>query len=213
MARLYPSRDRFDADVPEKKNSHQNSRESKQSKRVGWVLTQHRVGSRPNLRLSFTIVLFACLTLTACGFTLRGMMERPTWLTSIALNIQEVHQDLALALKENFKTLCIPIVPPKRAQFLLIVEKDESQQQITSVSASTTPRQYQLRYTVIYSLLKANGEPIISSNKAVVTRQLTVNNDRILGSNFEEMLTYKEMRKEAAMQIANRQPFGKLTAY
>ena len=147
-----------------------------------------------------TLVVF----ITGCGFKLRGMMEGPTWLASIAIDIQDVHQDLAIALKENFRALGIPIRSPSNAQCLLIIEKDESQQQITSVSASTTPRQYQLRYTVIYSLLKANGEPMLSSNKVMVTRQLTVNNNRILGSNFEEMLSYKEMRKEAAMQIVNR---------
>lgn len=156
-------------------------------------------------KLAYALVLSVVVILiTGCGFKLRGLMDSPSWLSSIAIDIQDVHQDLAFALKENFKALGIPVVPPSSGQYLLVVEKDESQQQITSVSASTTPRQYQLHYRVTYSLLKANGEPIISSNSILVSRQLTVNNNRILGSNFEEMLSYKEMRKEAAMQIVNR---------
>ncbi|MDF1928913.1 hypothetical protein PGH45_00900 [Legionella pneumophila] len=37
-----------------------------------------------------------------------------------------------------------------------------------------------------------------------MSRQLTVNNDRILGSNEEQALLVSEMRRDAAIQIINR---------
>lgn len=151
------------------------------------------------------VVLFLIIFITGCGFKLRGMMDMPTWLNNIAISVKDAHQDLASILKDNFQSYGINVInDPTRADYLLILERDMSQQQITSVSASTTPRQYLLNYTVIYSLLKVNGGPIITSNVISVTRQLTVNNDRILGSDAEELMIYAEMRREAVMQIINR---------
>lgn len=150
-------------------------------------------------------VFLLILVITGCGFKLRGMVDMPTWLNNISITVKAAHQDLASLLKDSFQSYGVRIVAdPGKAEYLLIIENDASQQQMTSVSASTTPRQYLLTYTIVYSLIKANGTPIVTSNIISVTRQLTVNNDRILGSDAEEILIYAEMRREAVMQIINR---------
>lgn len=150
-------------------------------------------------------VLLFLVFLSGCGFKLRGIMDRPAWLDNIAISVKEAHQDLASMLKEGLQSYGVRVITdPTQADYLLIIEKDIDQQQITSVSASTTPRQYILTYTVIYSLLKVGGKPIVSSNALSVSRQLTVNNDRILGSDSEAFKIRVEMRREAAMQIINR---------
>ena len=78
------------------------------------------------------------------------------------------------------------------------------QQTISSVSSSTTPRQYQLIYTVHFKLQQANGEEVIPTAYIVVTRQITINSNRILGSNDEEEHSKSEMRQDAVIQIINR---------
>ncbi|KTC75246.1 rare lipoprotein B [Legionella birminghamensis] len=143
--------------------------------------------------------------LAGCGFKLRGSFDIPSWFNNVALINQGAQPDLHLQLKDQLQSYGIRVLPnAKGSSFMLILEKDSIQEQITSVGASTTPRQYQLIYTVHYSLVKTNGEPLMSSNQVSVTRQLTVNNNRILGSNAEETLIYSEMRRDAAMQIMNR---------
>lgn len=162
---------------------------------------------RSSLQQSLRILLLAVMAFLqlGCGFHLRGMLARPTWFRTVAINMQEAHPEFAFALKESFKTMGVLVLPdPRRADCVLVIEKEASSKNLTSVSASTTPRQYQMTYMVYYSLLKASGESIISSNAISVSRQLTVNNNRILGSDFEEMLNYKEMRKELAVKILNR---------
>ena len=108
-------------------------------------------------------------------------------------------------LKEQLRAYKIRINPdPARADYILIIEQDSLQQKITSVSASTTPRQYQLLYSVVYSLVKRKAAPIVSSRLIAVTRQLTVNNNRILGSDSEESMITRDMREDAVMQIISR---------
>ncbi|WP_231950412.1 LPS-assembly lipoprotein LptE [Legionella spiritensis] len=129
----------------------------------------------------------------------------PTWLKNVALIIESAHRDLEPTLKDQLQAYNVTISPSAaKASYLLIIEKDENQQQITSVSASTTPRQYQLFYRVWFRLVSNNGNVIIPSSQVTVTRQLTVNNDRILGSDSEEITIHREMRRDAAMQIIYR---------
>lgn len=153
-------------------------------------------------RLSFFALI---LLVTGCGFKLRGMVDMPLWLNNIAIVTQQGHRDLAPLIKEQLEAYHRRVVSdPGQATYLLIIENDLSQQLLTSVSSSTTPRQYQLIYTVQYSVVKTNGAPIIASNTVTITRQLTVNNDRILGSDSESAVIYREMHKDAVIQLINR---------
>lgn len=150
-------------------------------------------------------LLLIVILITGCGFKLRGFVDLPPWLNNIAIVAHDAHRDLVPMLKDQLQAYKLNVISdPTKAAYLLIIEKDLSQQIITSISASTTPRQYQLVYTVQYSLIKADGQPIISSNSVSITRQLTVNNDRILGSDSEGMMIHREMHRDAVMQIINR---------
>ncbi|MDI9818857.1 MULTISPECIES: LPS assembly lipoprotein LptE [unclassified Legionella] len=147
-----------------------------------------------------TVVLLA-----SCGFHLRGMGDLPPWLNNIAIIIQNAHRDLDPLLKDRLHAYNISTTDnPSQASYLLIIERDGYQQHITNVSASTAPRQYQLIYEVQFSLHERKGRVILPSSHVFVTRQLTINNDRILGSDSEEILLKNEMRRDAVMQIINR---------
>jgi LPS-assembly lipoprotein len=152
------------------------------------------------------IVLLCILGfITGCGFKLRGLIEMPTWLNHVAVIVRSAHYDLSPMFKDSLQTYGIHVTDsPNQASYLLILERDAVQQQITSVSASTNPRQYLLIYTAQYSLLKVGGEKVITSRTVTSSRQLTVNNNRILGSDSEEAMLYHEMRQDAVRQIVNQ---------
>ncbi len=142
--------------------------------------------------------------LTSCGFHLRGLADLPSWLNQVAIIIQNANRDLEPLLNDQLQAYNITISTNARhARFFLTIEQDDYQQQITNVSASTAPRQYQLIYRVHFSLSNNKGELILPPRFVVITRYLTINNDRILGSTAEENLLKAEMRRDAAMQIIN----------
>ncbi|MBA4697274.1 MAG: hypothetical protein H2069_07800 [Legionella sp.] len=156
-------------------------------------------------RLYFFILVLACLTTTSCGFQLRGLSDFPSWLNNVAIVIQNANPELENYLKAQFafyqKTVC---KDPSRANYILIIEGDDFREQITNVSASTTPRLFLMTYTVKFSLMSSKGATLISSNVVRITRQLTINNNRLLGSDLEEAVLKNEMRKEAVIQLFNR---------
>lgn len=154
------------------------------------------------LRHLFAVLVIA---LTGCGFHLRGFALIPPWLTKVAVVVQNGHRELGSMLKEQLLAYHIEVVNnPADANYLLIIESDDVHQQLTNVGASTAPRQYLLIYDASFSLVKNKGAPVISSAHVFVNRQLTVNNDRILGSNAEERLLINEMRRDVIIQMINR---------
>lgn len=145
------------------------------------------------------------LTLSGCGFHLRGVLNMPTWLTDVAIIVEAANRDLDPMLKEQLQAYHIRMSSdPATARYWLIIEEDQEEQHITSVSSSTTPRQYQITYRVKFKLQAAKGKEIIPLSTVTTTRQLTVNSDRILGSNDEENTLKREMRRDAALQIMDR---------
>ncbi|WP_133127317.1 LPS assembly lipoprotein LptE [Legionella nagasakiensis] len=149
--------------------------------------------------------LSCMLLLTGCGFHLRGAVDMPSWLDRVAIINQSGHQELEHVLEEQLQAYHVYVSSdPSLANYWLFLQNESFQQQITSVSSSTTPRQYQLIYTVQFKLQRAKGKVIIPSNQLVITRQLTVNSDRILGSDEEEAIIKKEMRRDATLQMLYR---------
>lgn len=150
-------------------------------------------------------LVWALLLLTGCGFHLRGMIDMPKWLNNVTIVVQNAHRDLEPFLNEQLKAYHINVCPePATAEYWLVIEQDNFRQQISSISSSTTPRQYQLIYTVHFKLQQAKGKEIRPSSQVVVTRQITLNSNRILGSTNEEDQSKTEMQRDAAMQIIDQ---------
>lgn len=149
--------------------------------------------------------LMLVLLLSACGFHLRGMVDIPTWLDNVAIISNNNDKQLAAILKAQLEGYHIQVnSDPAFAKYWLVISLVALQQQIISVGASTNPRQYALILTVEFLLQTRKGQIIKPLKKIHVTRQLTVNNDRILGSNDEETILVGEMKQDAVVQIMNQ---------
>ena len=148
--------------------------------------------------------LLASLSLlSACGFHLRGLSEFPTWLKPrVAIILEDEARDWESYLKPLLSAGDIKTTSdPTQAPFWLFIEKENLVQDISSVSSSSTPRQFQLRYTVTFRLENNRGKTLIPSRSVVVNRPLTINNERILGSRNESEKLKLAMKHDAATQI------------
>ncbi len=152
------------------------------------------------------IPIMLALFLCACGFHLRGMIDVPEWLTNVSIISEDGNNKELLSLLESqLEGYKVKVnQDPKLSQYWLIINRTTYQQQITSIGASTNPRQYQLVLTVEFLLQTRKGDVVKPPGTVIVTRQLTVNNNRILGSNEEETVLISEMRQDAVIQIINR---------
>lgn len=151
------------------------------------------------------IPLILTLLLSACGFHLRGIADAPEWLNNVSIISKDGNKELISMLRSQLEGYKIRInSDPAFAKYWLIVNKITFRQQIVSIGASTNPRQYQLILAIEFMLQTSKGEVIKPPQFISISRQLTVNSDRILGSSDEEAILISEMKKEAVLQIINR---------
>lgn len=152
-----------------------------------------------------SLLILGFLFLSACGFHLRGAAEVPKWLTNVAIIMNNNDKQFMAILKSQLEGYNIPVkAEPANAQYWLFIPRAVVQQQIISIGASTNPRQYTLILSVEFSLQNRKGQIIKLPKTIRVTRQLTINNDRILGSTDEESILISEMKHDAAVQIINQ---------
>lgn len=151
------------------------------------------------------IFIFFIITnlVTGCGFKLRGSETSPAWLKKgVAVIVEHAAHDWKDLLYESLEASHIRVIDnPQKAPYWLIIKKEELKRNIVSVSSSTTPRQYQLIYTVWFSLQTAKGTVILQPTSVFVTRPLTINNNRVLGSRNEGEKLKTEMKRDAALKI------------
>ncbi|WP_238584448.1 LPS assembly lipoprotein LptE [Legionella gratiana] len=157
------------------------------------------------MMLHSSVTVMLSLLLSACGFHLRGVSNVPIWLNNIAIISENNDKQFVSIIKSRLEGSKIEINPePSRAQYWLLVNEVNLQQQIISVGASTNPRQYTLTLNVVYLLKTRKGQDLTPPSKVSVSRQLTLNNDRILGSKDEESILIGEMKQDAVTQILYR---------
>jgi LPS-assembly lipoprotein len=147
-------------------------------------------------------LIFVIILLTSCGFHLRNIQETPKWLNNIAIIVHNAHDPIKDFLEEQSKNHHIKInLEASNANYWLIIEDNNFQQNISSISSSTTARQYQLIYSVRFKLQQKTGKELISSRQIIINKQITINGNHILGSTNELEHSKLEMQSEAANQI------------
>lgn len=150
------------------------------------------------------VLLLMCL-LSQCGFHLRGWGEKPTWLNQVAIIIEDAPPGLLSTLTKQLGTYAIQVISePAKAPYWLIIHHETLREEMSGVSSSTTPRQYQLVYSLAFELQQRQHGTVLPSTIVGATRQLTLNSNRILGSKDEEVQFIEEMRHDAIYQMLSR---------
>ncbi|VEB37128.1 Rare lipoprotein B [Legionella sainthelensi] len=90
-----------------------------------------------SLILQSIITGVLAFSLSACGFHLRGVSNVPSWLNNIALISENNDKQFISIIESRLEGSKIQINEPSHAQYWLLVNEVNLQQQIISVGAST----------------------------------------------------------------------------
>ncbi|NDH09535.1 MAG: hypothetical protein EBY16_07995 [Gammaproteobacteria bacterium] len=146
--------------------------------------------------------LLTLLSLSGCGFHLRGTQQLPASFQTVYISAAANQQQLLTAIAHEFKTYHVSVYSSqKNANMQIYIDDVQFNRQISNISSSTTPKQFQLYYIVKYHVMNSNGENCIPNAQIAVNRLVTMNSERLLGSNYEQDFFQEEMQSEAARQI------------
>ena len=128
------------------------------------------------------------MLLAGCGFQLQSDPQMPaemerTYIDAIERNTQ-FHRELRRQLLAADVTI---VDSPDQATAILTISADETGQRVLSVSARNVPTEYEVFYTVGYSLL-AGQQRLLSPQDLTFTRDYTWDETLVLGKQQEEEL-------------------------
>ncbi len=151
------------------------------------------------MRLLLTLL---ALSLSACGFQLRGTAALPFE----TLYIPNTTGGVALDLKRNIQsgTRTRVIDDPKSAQALLELSGEGKGRNILSLSGAGRVRELQLVYRVNLRVHDGKGGEFIPATTLVATRDMTYNDTDILAKEAEEAALNREMQSDLVQQILRR---------
>ena len=148
----------------------------------------------------FALSLLVAAMLAGCGFQLRGTAELPFKTISVP-----AETPLAIELQRNIASGTNAKVVPasENPQAVLALLSEGRERLILSLNAQGQVTEYELRYLVSFRLYSPKGTDYIPSNRIVLRRPITFN-DQVLAKEDEAELIYREMRQDMVQLIMRR---------
>jgi LPS-assembly lipoprotein len=148
-------------------------------------------------RLLHATLLLALLTLTACGFQMRGYADLSFRTLYIEGNIS-----ISKELKKSLAVNGVKVVSEKEdAELMMDLMSEVTEKRILSLSGTGVVREFDLIYRVTYRV-KQPDEDLWGDPKVIETRRDFSYSDReVLATGYEEQRLNTEMRQETTQQL------------
>jgi LPS-assembly lipoprotein len=134
-----------------------------------------------------------------CGFHLQGDLTIPAEMKSTYIDAPDRYSLFYRELYRQLQSAGVELInSPVEATAILSIVLDETDQRVLSVSARNVPTEYEVYYSVQYSL--ASGEKLLLDTQNVtLTRDYTYDDTLVLGKAHEE----DEMRDAIVGDLVN----------
>ena len=151
------------------------------------------------LRLALIFVLASAL-LTACGFRARGSIELPQDFRSIYVQAPlEIKDELAIFLDSGGAKI---VETPTEADATIKVRNENYEQRVVAVNATTgKAREFELLYTLNFSVRMKDGTMLLPSEQVVVRRIYVFDPNAVIGATQNVAELQRDMRRDAAERI------------
>ena len=143
------------------------------------------------------------VTLSACGFHLRGSYSLP-W-DSLYITLPEFDA-MRAEIKRNVEasTQTKVVSDPKEAKAQLVILRNDQLRSILSLNAKGFVREVQLTRIFAYKIQDAAGKEIGTPGNIVIQREMTFDDEQLLAKGSEEGLIIKEMQSDLVQQLLRR---------
>ena len=160
------------------------------------------ISTAVKLLVSATVLIM----LQSCGFHLRGEIELPPEIHQLAIDdvttTSQIAQELKIQLRRHDIKLLNNI---EDAKLIIVIDGERNQRRVMTVSPEGQVQEFELMYTVNYSIQnKDNKEASIANQSLTIRRGLRFDETAVLGKTSEETRLQEDMVRAAAEQILRR---------
>jgi LPS-assembly lipoprotein len=140
------------------------------------------------MSLSRYLLLLPVMLLAACGFQLRGAASVPPEMARTYIAADDQRSLFYRRLRDSLRGIGVNVVDsPVEATATFSIVSDITGQRVLSVSARNVPREFEVFYTVLYSV-QTEDATLLEARSQTLTRDYTWDETRVLGKEKEEAL-------------------------
>ena len=155
-------------------------------------------------RAAFVIGL-ALLTLSACGFKLRGSVELPPILQDTYIQSDNPFTGMARTLRTELELAGANVLEDRdAATAILVIHQERSENRVLSVGSSGRATEYELYDEFGFSLQDADGKRLLKPQTLSMTRDLVFDENELLGKVSEAEAIHRQIRANLARQAIMR---------
>jgi LPS-assembly lipoprotein len=159
--------------------------------------------SRLRHALPAGVVLVVTL-LGGCGFHLQGRAPLPQVVRSPYLEAPDRQSDFVQYLRHALVSNGARLTPQKeKASAVVSILRDNVTRRVLSVSATNQPNQYEVTYTVGFSVSAADKE-LLAPQELTATRTYSFDERLLLAKNHEEEILRQDMARDLADMVMRR---------
>jgi LPS-assembly lipoprotein len=142
--------------------------------------------------------------LTACGFHLQGRTPLPPPLAVTYVEAQDMQSDFVQGLRKALLSSGARLAERSAdASGTVRILTDEVTERVLSVSARNTPREFELTYTVRFSVV-AGSEELLPVQEVSVTRDYSFDERTLLAKENEEAILREAMARDLVGIVMRR---------
>jgi LPS-assembly lipoprotein len=140
----------------------------------------------------------AMVLLSACGFRLAGNGTLPAVLARPHLSVKDPYTDFAREFEHELRTSGAQLEDIRAKSTAIIdVTKDVVIQRTLSVSARNIPTEYELTYTVTFSVQGPDKE-LLAPQTINIAKDFSFNEDALLAKEHEADILRRQMARDLA---------------
>jgi LPS-assembly lipoprotein len=155
-------------------------------------------------RMRVTGAAAAALLISACGFHLQGRAPLPDPVKSPYLEVPDRQSDFVQSLRRALLSNGAHLAREKgQASAVVSILKDNLTRRVVSVSATNQPNQYEVTYTVGFSVTAGDKE-LLPQQEVSATRTYSFDERLLLAKGHEDDVLRADMARDLADMVMRR---------
>ncbi len=144
------------------------------------------------------------LLLTACGFHLQGRQPLPAQFAYTYVETKDEQTNFVQDLRKALLSSKVNVIRTKSSSTAVVeVHEDELTERILSVSAQNIPTEYELTYTVTFSVM-SEGKTLIDKEEISATRDISFDEAQLLAKEREQEILRAALARDLVALVMRR---------
>lgn len=157
-----------------------------------------------NRLIACVLLCAATVATSACGWRLQGTTRLPEVLATAYVETTDPYTDFNRALRESLQASGAHVVNDRaQATAIVRIRRESSGQRVLSVSTRNTPEEFQVFYSVEYSV-EGEGRELIAPDKLELTRDYSYDETAVLAKQREQAVLREALARDLAGLVVRR---------